>query len=94
MKKSRADLGIAGFFISWCAWMLLSGTSSLPCPSRRKPRRTGFPPNCQYCHVEKLPKKDAMTHNDRGKWLVAEKAKRNAKEVDPAWLKEYPGDKK
>ena len=35
-----------------------------------------------------------MTHNDRGKWLVAEKAKRNAKEVDPAWLKEYPGDKK
>jgi hypothetical protein len=35
-----------------------------------------------------------MSHNERGKWLVAEKAKRGAKEVDPAWLKDYPGDKK
>jgi len=25
---------------------------------------------------------------------VEEKAKRNAKEVDVTWLKEYPGDKK
>jgi hypothetical protein len=35
-----------------------------------------------------------MTMNDRGKWLMAEKAKRGAKEIDVAWLKEYPGDKK
>ncbi len=34
------------------------------------------------------------TNNDRGKWLVAEKEKRNAKEVDVNWLKDYPGDKK
>ena len=33
--------------------------------------------NCQYCHVEKLPKKGAVNHNDRGKWLVAEKQKRD-----------------
>lgn len=95
MTKSRADLGIAGFFIFWCAWILLSGTSSATLPIQKKAKEAGFPAvNCQYCHVEKLPKKDAMTHNDRGKWLIAEKAKRNAKEVDPAWLKEYPGDKK
>jgi len=45
--------------------------------------------NCLYCHNEKLPKKGAVTSNDRGKWLVAEKDKRKAKEVDPVWLKEY-----
>jgi len=39
-------------------------------------------------------KKDAVTYNDRGKWLKAEKQKRNAKEVDVSWLKEYPGEKK
>jgi hypothetical protein len=45
--------------------------------------------NCLYCHNEKLPKKAAVTHNDRGNWLVAEKDKRKAKEIDVAWLKEY-----
>ena len=33
-------------------------------------------------------------HNARGQWLIAEKAKREAKEVDVAWLKECPSDKK
>jgi mono/diheme cytochrome c family protein len=45
--------------------------------------------NCLHCHGEKLPKKGASTLNDKGKWLVGEKDKRKAKEVDPAWLKEY-----
>jgi hypothetical protein len=45
--------------------------------------------NCLACHGEKLPKKDASTLNDKGKWLVAEKEKRGAKEVDGAWLKDY-----
>jgi len=45
--------------------------------------------NCLYCHNEKLPKKGAVTHNDRGKWLCAEKDKRKAKEVDATWLKDY-----
>ncbi len=47
-----------------------------------------------YCHVDKLPKKDAHDLNDRGKWLVAEKDKRKAKEVDVTWLKDYPEEKK
>ena len=34
-----------------------------------------------------------MTHNERGKWLLEQKAKHGAKEVDPAWLKDYPGGK-
>jgi mono/diheme cytochrome c family protein len=45
--------------------------------------------NCQHCHGEKLPKKGASTLNDAGKWLVAEKEKRKAKEVDGSWLKDY-----
>jgi hypothetical protein len=45
--------------------------------------------NCQYCHVEKLPKKDAVTNNARGQWLVSEKDKRKAKEIDVNWLKDY-----
>ncbi len=44
---------------------------------------------CLYCHGEKLPRKDAVTHNDRGKWLIAEKERRKAKAVDVAWLKDY-----
>jgi hypothetical protein len=51
--------------------------------------------NCQYCHVEKMPKKDTFKVddlNERGKWLAAEKDKRKAK-PDAAWLKEFPGKK-
>ena len=95
MKKSRTDLGIAGILLFCCVWMLLAGTSSATLQMQKKAKAAGIPAeNCLYCHVEKLPKKDAVTHNDRGKWLVAEKTKRNVKEVDPTWLKDYPGDKK
>jgi hypothetical protein len=57
---------------------------------QKKAKEAGFAnANCLFCHNEKLPKKDAVTHNDRGKWLLAEKDKRKAKEVDVSWLKEY-----
>ena len=45
--------------------------------------------SCLYCHSEKVPKKGASTYNERGEWLRAQKAKRQAKEVDVTWLKEY-----
>jgi hypothetical protein len=45
--------------------------------------------SCDSCHVEKMPKKGAQTLNDRGKWLVEQKTKKGAKEVDGAWLKDY-----
>jgi hypothetical protein len=57
---------------------------------QKKAKAAGFPStNCQFCHVEKLPKKGAETPNDRGKFLLDQKAKKNAKEVDVAWLKDY-----
>lgn len=95
MRRSRTDLGIGAVLAFWCAWILLAGTSSANLTIQKKAKEAGFPAvNCQYCHIEKLPKKDAVSHNERGLWLKAEKAKRGAKEVDPAWLKDYPGDKK
>jgi hypothetical protein len=76
-------------------WMLVASVSNATLPIQKKAKELGYDAtNCQYCHNEKLPKKGAATHNERGKWLLAEKAKRGAKDVDPAWLKDYPGDKK
>ena len=81
---------------SFCVgWIALSGVSSGDMAIQKAAKAAGVPAdNCLYCHNEKLPKKDAVTHNDRGKWLVAEKANRKADKVDGAWLKDYPGDKK
>ena len=81
--------------LAWSGWILVDATSSATMPIQKKARESGFPAeNCLYCHGEKLPKKDAVTYNERGKWLQAEKDKRKAKEVDVNWLKDYPGDKK
>jgi mono/diheme cytochrome c family protein len=41
--------------------------------------------NCLACHGARIP----ATLNDRGQWLVAEKHRRQAKEFDMAWLKDY-----
>ena len=57
---------------------------------QKKAKAAGFPAvNCLYCHGEKLPKKGAVSHNARGKWLIAEKENRKPKEIDLAWLKDY-----
>jgi hypothetical protein len=95
MAKRGSTAGLIGVLVFWAAWIVSSGTSSATLPIQKKAKELGFDAtNCQYCHVEKLPKKGAVTHNDRGNWLIAEKTKRGAKEVDPAWLKDYPADKK
>jgi hypothetical protein len=41
--------------------------------------------NCLLCHGGDIP----ASLNDRGEWLVEEKARRDADEADMAWLKEY-----
>lgn len=62
-----------------------------------KAKDKGYPAtNCQYCHVSKVPTKDTFKPddlNERGKWLVAERDKQKAKNVDADWLKSYPGGK-
>jgi hypothetical protein len=85
------------------AWIALTGlTTSLalmagPAPAEQKllaaAKKAGFPAqNCQFCHTVALPKKETFKPEDlnpRGKWLQEEMKKRNAQEVDVAWLKEY-----
>ena len=68
-----------------------TGIASADMAMQKKAKELGIAgvQNCQSCHAEKLPKKGASTLNDRGKWLMAEKDKRKAKEVDVAWLKDY-----
>jgi hypothetical protein len=94
MKRKGSNVGLIAVALFWAGWMVFSSASHASLPIQKKAKELGYPAtNCQYCHVEKLPKKGAMTHNERGKWLEAEKVKRGAKEVDAAWLKDYPGGK-
>jgi len=41
--------------------------------------------NCLLCHGNEIP----ATLNDRGQWLVEEKARRGAEKMDMAWLDDY-----
>lgn len=47
--------------------------------------------DCASCHVDKMPKAAAKgePYNEVGKFLLAQKAKNKATEVDVAWLKDY-----
>jgi cytochrome c553 len=59
-------------------------------PIQKAAKEKGFAAtNCQFCHVDKLPKKGAAASNARGKFLVDQKTKKNAKEIDVSWLKDY-----
>jgi cytochrome c553 len=86
MKKMTTALAL----LAGAAWLASSGTAWATIDMQKKAKEAGFEAaNCLYCHGEKLPKKGASTFNDRGKWLMAEKDKRKAKDVDVSWLKEY-----
>jgi hypothetical protein len=92
MKKPGSRTALTAAVLFWAGWIALTAVSNATLPVQKKAKELGFAAtNCQFCHVEKLPKKGAMSHNERGKWLKAEKDKRKAADVDPAWLKDYPG---
>jgi len=77
------------------AWVVVlslagPGLASATMNHQKKAKELGFPAtNCMYCHVDKLPRKEASTLNDRGSWLKSEKEKRSSKEVDVTWLKDH-----
>jgi cytochrome c553 len=72
-----------------------AGDAGASMDMQKKAKAAGFPAaNCQYCHEDKMPKKEAHKPNPRGQYLVDQKEKRKAKEVDVAWLKEYVEPKK
>lgn len=85
---ARTIVGLATLGV----WLGLTGIASATLENQRNAKAAGFPAaNCLYCHNEKLPRKGAATHNERGKWLLAEKEKHKAKQIDVNWLKAYPG---
>jgi hypothetical protein len=86
--KVRIGVGLGLAVVG--TWLLGAGTASATMAIQKQAKDAGIEvTNCTYCHNEKLPKKGETTHNDRGKFLVAEKTKRNAKDVDVSWLKDY-----
>lgn len=87
-KRTLALLAVGG-------WLFGAGIASATMDLQKKAKDAGFPAtNCMYCHTDKLPKKGASTNNERGKFLVDQKTKRKAAEIDVAWLKDYVEEKK
>ena len=85
--KTRLALAAA---LVGAAWLSGSGTATASVDMQKQAKAAGVQvANCLHCHGEKMPKKDATTYNERGKWLIAEKEKRKADKVDGAWLKDY-----
>ncbi len=70
---------------------------SATAPFVKKAQAAGFTEvkNCKSCHEgDKMPKKgDKLEFTDMGKFLVEQKAKHKAAEVDVAWLKDYKAKK-
>ena len=57
---------------------------------RERAKKMGLPSsNCGGCHGSRLPKSGLALMSARGRWLVAEKARRKADVVDVGWLKAY-----
>ncbi|HET9795865.1 MAG TPA: hypothetical protein VFS34_15535 [Thermoanaerobaculia bacterium] len=93
MNSTKKILGTAA-----AIYLAVMGAESLSAKAAyvKQAKEAGYPAtNCLYCHTEKLPKKENAKQqlNDRGKWLLAQMEKKNAKEVDVNWLKDYPGGK-
>jgi len=93
MNSTKKILGTAA-----AIYLAVMGAESLSAKAAyvKAAKDAGYPAtNCLYCHTEKLPKKEMAKEqlNDRGKWLLAQMEKKNVKDVDVTWLKDYPGGK-
>ena len=86
---------IGGAVVASAVWALGVGMASANMGIQKQAKAAGVnAAACTTCHVEKLPKKGAMTLNEKGKWLLGQKDAKKAKEVDGAWLKDYKEEKK
>jgi hypothetical protein len=79
---------VALLVLGACTFVGASAYATMPIMKKAKDAGVAAA-NCMYCHGEALPKKTAFTLNERGKWLMAEKERRKAAEIDGAWLKDY-----
>ena len=93
MKRLFAGLVVGSLTAGFV--MLSPGSAYATLEMQKQAKAAGFEvANCLYCHNEKLPKKGAVTSNERGQWLADQKQKKGAKEIDFAWLKDYTPAKK
>jgi hypothetical protein len=75
---------IATIFILSAILLFVSQSAAYP-PFLPKARKFGAK-DCRFCHVKA---EGGEPFNERGKWLVKEKERRNADAVDPEWLVDY-----
>ena len=88
--RTRWSIPVGTALVVVAAWTWSPGEVGATTAMQKQAKAAGIEvTNCLYCHNEKLPKKGASTQNERGKFLVAEKDKRKAKEVDVLWLKDH-----
>ena len=69
---------------------MLSNQSMAYPPFLAKAKKFGAK-DCRFCHVKA---EGGEPYGPRGKWLISQKAKRNADAVDPEWLADYKAAKK
>jgi hypothetical protein len=86
---------VAGWSVAAAVAVSLGAGPAMAEPALFKQAKdAGLPvQNCQYCHTEKIPKKETFKVqdlNERGKWLVEEQKKRKTAKPDAAWLKDSP----
>lgn len=86
MKKKITIISAAVMF---AALVAPQAHAKLPWVKKGKPYDTGVT-SCLSCHISKTPKKGKASPNHRGQWLLDEKDRRKAEEIDLAWLKDYP----
>jgi len=83
----KVKLLIAALFIAGAGVALAGEALGYP-PFLVKARKFGAK-DCTFCHINP---EGGEPWNERGQWLVAEKNRRKADVVDPAWLADYkPG---
>jgi hypothetical protein len=82
---------IATLVIAFAAMLAIPAQAKAPFLKKAQELGYAEAKTCQYCHVDKMPKKGASEGNERGKFLIATKAAKKASEVDLNWLKDYKG---
>lgn len=88
--RNRSTLILAAAVV--VAGILGSRPLEAKLPYVKKAQALGFKEieNCASCHTSKTPKKGEPLA-ERGKWLMEQKAKHKAEEIDLNWLKDYKG---
>ena len=82
MRRIKIVLSIT--FLMGVVAMLAAQSIAYP-PFLAKAKKYGAK-DCRFCHVNA---EGGTPFNDRGKWLIAEKERRQADVVDPDWLAGY-----